>query len=148
MDPKIIEISEATKAYERDLAIWEKNQIFDYGGSDGLIYDFTTLPSLLPSLISDIGNFSLCIFIFLLTKTFKLINTKLFILSCIMMLSPFIFNTDSLISWDYFPDQRKYLVVAKFLRDTADFDLIKTLVDNFVHHAKVQLVGFFMHTHH
>ena len=59
------------------------------------------------------------------------------------MLTPFIFNTDSLISWDYFPDQRKYLVVAKFLRDTADFDLIKTLVDNFVHHAKVQLVGFF-----
>lgn len=143
MDPKIIEISEATKAYERDLAIWGKNKIFDYGGSDGLIYDFTTLPSLLPSLISDIGNFSLCIFILLLTRIYKLINTKLFILSCIMMLSPFIFNTDSLISWQYFPDQSKYLGVAKFLRETADFNLIKTLVDNFEHHAKVQLMAFF-----
>tara|TARA_B100000767_G_scaffold65978_1_gene62367 strand:- start:7736 stop:9028 length:1293 start_codon:yes stop_codon:yes gene_type:complete len=144
MDPKIIEISEATKAYERDLAIWEKNQVFDYGSSFDGLNDFTTLPSLLPSLISDIGNFSLCIFILLLTKIYKLINTKLFILSCLMMLSPFIFNTDSLISWQYFPDQSKYLVVAKFLRETADFNLIKTLVDNFEHqHAKVQLAAFF-----
>tara|TARA_B100000787_G_scaffold56070_1_gene40762 strand:- start:876 stop:2087 length:1212 start_codon:yes stop_codon:yes gene_type:complete len=79
------------------------------------MYDHLIHPSPLLSLLLDIGNYSVFLIIFLIAKQKKIISNNLFILSGIMMLTPFFIN-GVIINWTQFPDQSKYLLYAKEIR--------------------------------
>ena len=114
MDPEKIESTKKVSEHALDEKLWNQSELLINQAFNPLTYNFTVEPTKMDSLISDVGNFSVCIFILLLAKAYKLINFRLLILSCLMMLTPFLLN-NSVVSWDYFPDQSKYLLVSNIL---------------------------------
>ena len=77
--------------------------------------DHLIQPSLLISLILDMGNYCVFLILFIIVKEKKMIGGNLFILSGVMMLSPFFVN-GLIISWIEFPDQSKYLLYSQEIR--------------------------------
>ena len=78
-------------------------------------------PPLYISLILDIGNYLVFFILFAIAREKELINTNLFALSGVLLLSPFFVN-GFLISWTQLPDQTKYLRMAQEIR--ADFPFL------------------------
>ena len=80
---------------------------------DFIIFKFEPLP--LMSFILSLGNYAILSAIFYIVKQNKLINNQIFILSIIMLLSPFLMN-GLLFPWTQLPDQTKYLAITNHIR--------------------------------
>ena len=72
-------------------------------------------PQALEMLIYDLANYFIffLIFYYLLKKNY--IGEKLFIISSILLLTPFLFN-GFMFDWTYLPDQSKYLNLSYRIR--------------------------------
>ena len=100
-------------------------------------------PSFPINVIYDITTYLLSFFYFYYLFK-KIINTNLFYLSIISLLTPFFFN-GFLFHWSYLPDQSKYIAEANNLRQTflynpLDFNgFIKSLNMNSLYSTKIKI---------
>ena len=93
--------------------------------------------------ILEFGNYFLLCSFFYFAKKYKIINSNLFYLALLMMLTPFLIN-DFLFSWTRLPDQSKYALYTRDVRsnifDPIFFGFLET-------HSKVKVSSFiFGHT--
>jgi hypothetical protein len=96
-------------------------------------------PSPLMSFTLSLGNYAILLAIFYIAKQNKLINNQLFILSIIMLLSPFLMN-GLLFPWTQLPDQTKYLAITNHIRQ----NLFSLEIFNFIiSDLKLRLPGIF-----
>tara|TARA_B100000787_G_scaffold63766_1_gene46821 strand:- start:2638 stop:3870 length:1233 start_codon:yes stop_codon:yes gene_type:complete len=79
------------------------------------MFDHFIEPPLLISLILDIGNYMVFFILFYIARQAKIINSNLFALAGLMLLTPF-FGNGFLFSWTQLPDQSKYLKMAQEIR--------------------------------
>lgn len=100
------------------------------------MFDHLIQPSLLISLILDMGNYCVFLILFIIVKEKKMISGNLFILSGVMMLSPFFVN-GLIISWIELPDQSKYLFYAQEIRSNM-LSMRNFFTSNFVSQISLQ----------
>lgn len=72
-------------------------------------------PQLFEMLIYDLANYFIFVFIFFLLLKKNYIGQKLFVVSSLLLLTPFLFN-GFLFDWTYLPDQSKYLNLSDRIR--------------------------------
>ena len=79
-------------------------------------------------LILDIGNYTFFCLIFLYFNKQKLISNSLFLVLCLSLLTPFLFN-NTLIPWHMNPDQSRYLSMANQFRENMSLDPFYSMND-------------------
>tara|TARA_B100000767_G_scaffold268248_2_gene288213 strand:- start:1108 stop:2241 length:1134 start_codon:yes stop_codon:yes gene_type:complete len=82
------------------------------------------------------GNYCVFLILFIIVKEKKMISGKLFILSGVMMLTPFFVN-GVIISWIEFPDQSKYLLYTQEIRSNI-FSMRNLYTSNFESQISLQ----------
>ena len=86
-------------------------RIEDLGDPRNLIY----IPDTLIGHIYDFGNYSIFCLIFYFFYKKNKISKNFFLILCLLMLTPFLFN-NSIFSWELSPDQNKYVRTSSLMR--------------------------------
>ena len=88
-------------------------------------------------LILDLGNYSLLCLVFFFFYKKKLFNLNLFLILCVFMATPFLFN-NLYFDWRITPDQSQYLAITNMIR-SGDFSIYdydkswtKTIVSGYI----------------
>jgi hypothetical protein len=86
-------------------------KIADLGDPRNLIY----IPDTFIGHIYDFGNYSIFCLIFYFFYKKNKISKNFFMILCLLMLTPFLFN-NSILSWELSPDQNKYVRTSSLMR--------------------------------
>jgi hypothetical protein len=87
------------------------NKIEDLGDPRHLTY----IPDTFIGHIFDFGNYSIFCLIFYFFYKKNKISKNFFLILCLLMLTPFLFN-NSIFSWELSPDQNKYVRTSSLMR--------------------------------